>query len=716
MTILNANLAPVSEEELFDKILKSPIIDDYYQLPFSFDIETSSYRSNGEKRATMYLWQIGILMDEQYYIYGRTWNEWEQLIRKLRKKLSLDKNKLVIYVHNLSYEFQWIYTHIWLTKIFARKSRHPIYAESGNIIFKCSYFLSNYSLRNLAKNRGYTEKEELDYSKIRTSVTPLTQDELHYGLIDVKIVCEYICDEIKRNETIQNIPLTSTGYARRYCFDYISQHENIQNYQRWLRGILPIDQNLFELLNTCYTGAFTHANYKHVHIVLENVFCVDYSSSYPGVMCRKRFPMRFLKVNPTRFKLFAGKAMVMLIHFENLVATTNHSILSEHKCTIDGEKVIDNGRVRKAEHLTVVINDLDYDIINKFYTYSNFEIKELWIANYEYLPKNLILAILNLYSQKTTLKGIKGKEEPYLRSKELINSIYGMSVTNPLNDETIFTDGVWDYEEVSVEEGLQKYYKNRKIFTAYQWGVWVTSWARWELLNTVYKMGNDVVYCDTDSIKYLGNHDDIIAEDNKRILAENESAILALNIPRELFFPKTIKGIEKPLGIWDKEEGYALFKTLGAKRYCFSYHDEYFDKEYDKTDVNFFITVAGLGKEDGKRAILALAEKRDVSPYDIFSYIPDDPIVISEEQSGKQCFTYLKEPFSEYVTDYLGNVSLVTERSYVNSEAVAFEFKTETIEEYLMLIGVLNAETNMGGHFKQSRLRRKIHGKEEEIL
>ena len=719
MTFLQENSATmtqIDEEYLFNKLCSASIVEKYYQIPFAFDIETSSFRIDNEKRATMYLWQIGILLDNQYYIYGRTWDEWESLIRKLRRRLSLNTNKLIIYVHNLSYEFQWIYKHIWFTKIFARKSRHPIYCESNTIIFKCSYFLSNYSLRSLAKNRGYTEKENLDYSLLRTSVTPLTPEELHYGLIDTKIICEYIRDEIKRNELIQNIPLTSTGYARRYCYDYISQHENIYNYQKWLRSILPLDKSLFELLHTGYTGAFTHANYKHVHITLENISCIDYSSSYPAVMCRKRFPMRFHKVNPTRFKLFAGKAMIMLITFKNLMATTNHSILSSHKCSIKGDKIIDNGRIRKADELTTVLTDLDYDIATKFYSFSEYEIKELWIANYEYLPKNLILAILQLYSDKTKLKGVKGKEEVYLRSKELINSVYGMSVTNPLNDETIFIDDEWSYEEVDIDEGLAKYASNRKIFTAYQWGVWVTAWARWELLNTVYKINDDVIYCDTDSIKYLNNHDDIIEEDNKRILNENHIIISKLNISESLYFPKTIKGKVKPLGIWDKEEDYKYFKTLGAKRYCFSYKEYNPEPNCDELDkINFFITVAGLAKKNGKRAILALAEKENKSPFDVFSYIPDNPVIISKEESGKMCFTYLSKPFTAEVTDYLGNKTIVHEMSYVNSEPIPFEFKTETIEDYLTLIGVLNSETNMGGHFKQSRLRRKVYGKEKVL-
>lgn len=714
----SSTLVQTTENELFEQILNTQIIDKYYQVPCCFDIESSSYKNkNGDKRATMYIWQIGFLVkNTQFYVYGRTWKEWELFISRLKQKLYLSVYKFIIYVHNLSYEFQWIYSHIYLTKVFSRKKRHPIYCESDNLIFKCSYFLSNYSLRSLAKERGYTQKETMDYSLIRLSCTPLTQDEIDYALIDTKIICEYIQDEIAKNDTIQNIPLTSTGYARRYCFDYISSHENMFTYQKWLKGILPTNPDLFKLLFTGYSGAFTHANYKHVHVTLENVFCVDYSSDYPGIMCRKKFPMRFTKADPTKLKYYEGKAKIIKITFYNITATTSHSILSKHKCSImrqnETNYIIDNGRIRMAPELTTVLTDLDLDIVQKFYTFDKMKIHELWIADYRYLPKNLILAILDLYSNKTKLKGVIGKEDVYLRSKELINSVYGMSVTNPLNDEILFEWGEWYAEEQNIEQGLAKYEKNRKIFTAYQWGVWVTAWARWELLNTVFKIGDDVVYCDTDSIKYLNNHDDIILADNKRIIAENDAVIKHYDLNKNLFYPKTIKDKQKPLGIWDAEESYKYFKTLGAKRYCFSYQDDYFNKVKDelKTNDNFFITVAGLPKETGKTAILKIANEKNMSPFDIFSYdIPSEEnytLVIDCDDTGKNTLSYHNEEFTEYATDYLGNISKIHETSFAYMEKTQFAFNSTA--EYMQLLGLIDYTLNAGGTFKGEKIVKEV--------
>lgn len=679
----------------------------YYQCAMSFDIESSSYLHNGQKRATMYIWQMAysnINSDDIYYIYGRTWNEWEYFIRILRNVFDLGKKKLIIYVHNLGYEFQWIYTHMYLTNVFARKPRHPIYIDSNGLIFRCSYFLSNYSLRKLAEERGYTSKEELDYSIKRLWGTPLSNEELSYCLTDVKIIVEYIKDEIKKNGTVENIPLTSTGYARRYCLEYISEHENIISYQQKIRAILPDTPELFNLLNEAYTGAFTHSNRLYTGITLEDIHCYDFTSHYPSMMCRKRFPMAFRKANPTKLLMYKAqnKALLMKITFNEIEAKTSHSIISNHKCVTE-KAVVDNGRIISAEKLTTNITDLDLDIFNKFYKWNKSPtIHLLYVADYKYLPYNLIMSILDLYKNKTTLKDVIGKEEAYLRSKELINSVYGMSVTNPINDEIVFYLGEWQPIPTDTKEGLKKYHSGTKIFTAYQWGVWVTAWARWELLNTVYRIGSDVVYCDTDSIKCLNDHSDIFDADNERILAENKEVMDYYNIDSSYFSPKTIEGKVKTLGLWDKEESYKYFKTLGAKRYCFSYNDDYFEKKKSKmkTDYNFFITVAGLSKTAGKNALIKQSLKYNVSPFDLFDYENTDIsenycLTINKEDSDKSAFSYHNDTFREYTTDYLGNRMLVEEKSFVY--ATPIEFTLNISNDYKMLLGMIRNSTPSGG-------------------
>ena len=181
----------------------------------AFDIETSSWYELGQKRASMYVWQYGI---NGHIIVGRTWNSFVSLMEKISKTLSLNKTKhLLVYVHNLGFEFQFMQKWFEWDDVFYIDDRTPIKAvTTSGIEFRCSYALSGKSLEEVGKEliKYKVEKAtgKLDYTKIRNSLTPLTEDELLYCVNDIKVVMSYIQEKIE-TEGITNIPLTNTGYT-----------------------------------------------------------------------------------------------------------------------------------------------------------------------------------------------------------------------------------------------------------------------------------------------------------------------------------------------------------------------------------------------------------------------------------------------------------------------------------------------------------------------
>ena len=76
----------------------------------TFDIETTTYQmsiidNEPQYNAFMYQWQFCIA---DKVIMGRTWKEFIFLLEQLRIALGLSHNHyFVIYVHNLSFEFQF---------------------------------------------------------------------------------------------------------------------------------------------------------------------------------------------------------------------------------------------------------------------------------------------------------------------------------------------------------------------------------------------------------------------------------------------------------------------------------------------------------------------------------------------------------------------------------------------------------------------------------
>ena len=119
-----------------------------YEVPASFDIETTSFYVDNYKAAIMYEWTFGI---NGNVIIGRTWEEFETMMNEITEYLHLaDDLRLIVYVHNLSFEFQFMRKHFEWLKIFAIDTRKPIYAiTTSGIEFRCSYLLSGYGLAKL---------------------------------------------------------------------------------------------------------------------------------------------------------------------------------------------------------------------------------------------------------------------------------------------------------------------------------------------------------------------------------------------------------------------------------------------------------------------------------------------------------------------------------------------------------------------------------------
>ena len=126
----------------------------YSNIPQAFDIETSSLYDEGEKVGTMYLWSFAI---RDTPIYGRTWKEFRDLISWINAILEQDaedmiENRCLIFVHNLSYEFQFMRKWMSWDSVFARTSREPITAVSGHIEFRDSLILTGKSLNAVSKD------------------------------------------------------------------------------------------------------------------------------------------------------------------------------------------------------------------------------------------------------------------------------------------------------------------------------------------------------------------------------------------------------------------------------------------------------------------------------------------------------------------------------------------------------------------------------------
>ena len=630
----------------------------YYNVPASFDIETSSFISDySEKTAIMYVWTLGI---NGYCFIGRTWEEFTNILDAIAGYLSLSTEKrLIIYVHNLSYEFQFIRKHFEWLKVFSIEVRKPVYAVTNiGIEFRCSYLLSGYSLERLGNNLvTYKIKKlvgNLDYSLIRHSKTRLTKDEIMYCINDVLVVMAYIQERIETDGNITNIPLTKTGYVRMYCKQScLGKGKKKNKLYKKMMQTLTLESDEYLQLKRAFQGGFTHANAFYSGKTLYDVASYDFTSSYPTVMLCEKFPMskgelveiRNRKEFESNIKLYCCLFDVEIIGLESILFYENY--ISYSRCWGVVNPVINNGRLVRADKLYTTITEQDFIIINLFYRWEDLKVGNFRRYKKAYLPTEFVESIIKLYQDKTKLKGIEGSEVEYLKSKEMLNSCYGMAVTDICRDEITYSSD-WGTDKANIEESLKTYNNSHNRFLFYPWGVWVTAYARKNLFTGIYECGNDYVYSDTDSLKMLNyeQHLKYIESYNENIIQKLQIAMLWHGLDVDLIAAKTNKGIVKPLGVWDFEGIYTRFKTLGAKRYL------------TEIDGELSLTVAGLSKSNGVKYL----KERYSNPFEGFT----DELYIPPEYTGKNIHTYIDDLQQGKIKDYEGVVSDYSESSSIH--------------------------------------------------
>ena len=630
----------------------------------AFDIETTSTYIEDNKFAFMYIWMFGI---HETIFYGRTWDQFITFIKELSSRLntSIDR-RIVIFVHNLQFEFQFIYKLFEWYKVFALKPHKPIYAVTySGIEFRCSYLMSGLKLArlasNLTKHKVAKKEGDLDYEKVRHHETIIKQKEMGYCKGDIVVLLCYINEQIsEHNNNINNIPFTNTGRVRNYC-----RRETLdRNYREYVNFIrrLTLNEDQYEQMKRAFQGGFTHANYYHVNKVIQNVESFDLASSYPSTMVCDLYPMTSPEeVSPKSEEefdeLLKKYACVFDVVFFDICETdAQDNIISESRCWLKKRVIVNNGRVVSADELGTTLTELDYEAIKKFYTWEKSEVTNMRIMQKAYLPKSLILSILNLYRNKTTLKDVAGKEIEYMRSKNMINSVYGMTVTDIARPEIIFqSTGLWKSNEVDLQKAMRTYNSSKRRFLFYPWGVWVTAYARRNLFSAIVEFGNDYIYSDTDSVKVVNaeNHRKFIEEYNDNIRKKMYRMCDMYGIDRELIEPIAPNGKKKMLGIWEDEGTYEKFKTLGAKRYMI-----------EKGGV-VNITVSGVNKST---AVPYIVENFD-DPFEGF----EDGMYIPEDYTGKLTHTYIDDEMEADVTDYNGVTAHVISPSAVHLEKASYE-------------------------------------------
>lgn len=615
----------------------------YYDIPMSFDIETTSISK--EIGSYCYIWQFQIT---DHCFIGRSLSEYVDFINILSDKLNLSENKkIIVYVHNLSYEFQFIKDFFIIKNVLATKTHQPITAETDTVIYKCSLKLSGMSLDTLSHTVGAKKLTGyLDYDKKRNSSTVLTVKEIKYCIEDVNIIIKYITEQRDIYGEIKKIPNTLTGRVRKELRDNVTTE-----YKNIMKNLTISGIGEYQLLKEAYQGGFTHSNYTFTDITVKDIVSYDFNSSYPARFIYNNFPMsRGVKVNTgniTHDKLneYINKyCCIMKCKLTELcVKEEKECIIPKHKCKAVNS-VINNNRIMSADELIITLTDVDFRNIIKFYDYEEIYISDLYIYKRGRLPDYLINTVIKWYREKNELKNVKGSETQYNLRKILLNSLYGCSVTDVIQDTVTYHNGWLINTGETPDDKIKKYNDSDKLFF-YPWGVFCTAYARNELFNIIYDMGKNYIYSDTDSVKCVRNE-------------KTEAIITGYNLKYIEMKKKSNIYIDK-IGEAEFDGHYDIFKTLGSKRYIYT------------ADGVTHITLSGI-RNKGKKYIINKYGK-----YGVYKYF-NNGLAVPADDTGKLTHFYIDtEPTPYILTDYNGVTEEVIITSSVYLENAPFSLTVD---------------------------------------
>lgn len=673
----------------------------YSPLIGCFDLESTNYHN---LFAFMYVWQFGV---GDQIVYGRTWGEFREFLANLKAALHLNVgHKLIVFDHNLKYDFGFFCREVPVDGKLIAKSRHEVLLCT---VFDCyeyhdSYNYSEKSLDAMGVEIGIPKIKGFDYKKLRHAKTPLDQSELQYIARDCEILLAYFDKEAKRYGGAGKIPLTATLRVKKMISERMAATDSNSKAmfakirKRQLNPDEPGDRLRLKMLRMAFFGGFNYCTTMYKNQLIPNCDDYDADSHYIAQILLHRFPIdRFEPIEPPRTweqlqellqsrGIYKDKALLITFECKSLEAKLDDvaflPIYGKNYVEMElaDRRSMVSRKMHTMGHFETTLTDIDFRLMFRFYHPGEIIIKSVFASRYGALPDYVTNTCTELYqkkrSAKAELKEIKKTRRPtaeeqaaYDLIKSFLNRIYGIFVQDPVRTNYFF-DGM----RIDIDKANRITTKKTRFAPVlYQWGVWVSAWARHELLAlfwalTVYRAddgklhyNHKVLYCDTDSLKGQDLDTSIIARYNNNV----KLRVREYCSRRKITF-ETLDGLGE-----FKREHYDYFKCIGQKQYAFI--DE---------NGNFVYHVSGLSQpkegDDGKEHSFfdqyeTLYEKMEALNQDM--HIPAD-------QSGLLESIYGSEREPEIVEDCNGEKLEIHVLSYVLLVPVGFK-ACEELDEIL---------------------------------
>lgn len=596
---------------------------------------------------------------DRWLVYGRKPSQLAYCLKLIAEVNKLDAdNKILIFVHNLSYDWQFFHAFVQDQfnepgEVLAVGAHRLINWQIGGLEFRDTLKIAQKSLYKWGQDLNIKDKKlvgEIDYSITRYQNTPLKRSDWRYMFRDVVTLDECVARQMELwGDETKSIPLTNTGYVRRETRkEFKKAKSNRENFQR---KALTLDT--YRFCRGEFAGGLTHGNRFRAERTIDleaikrklgridiKIKHRDFVSHYPSQQITKYGPgSKFVlyydykqdeKRKPLHVDdlLALDKCVLASILIWDLKLRDGVTLPYAQECKIQAgqveklDLVCDNGRVLQmlSGSSIIVVNELDLKWYKKLYTFK-FKIMKVYTATRAPFPSFITNMVRKFFNDKTRLKNelkeiekVYGKESDQYREKHileliakgLLNSIYGMSATDIVRSKHFETEsGLWDKEVLTaemIEERITKYYSGKKNFMNYELGLWTTAHARDELMEFCELVGWEYyLYADTDSLFYISTPEieARIEEKNRQFREECDKNGWYITLDgKKTYFHQ----------FDDENEEIIQFRFLHAKCYA-----------YVTSDNQLHATIAGVPEKVGKNTrVKELGDINSLIPGKVF--------------------------------------------------------------------------------------------------
>lgn len=604
----------------------------------SLDTETSKLEDGSDGWLYQWMFSYPAQYVNKQLVYGRKPSQLADTLGLIKDVNNLNENsKIIVFIHNASFDFNYFFD--FLEEHFGEKvqilavDNHSIISFSiTGIEFRCSYKLSMKSLAQWGNDMNITHKKlvgTIDYETVRYQDSPLYKKDWKYLAYDVISLDECVEAQLKlHNDTLKTVPLTNTGYVRRFTRNKFKENPN--NRKFFKQKALTLET--YTMCRKEFAGGFTHGNrFFSAQTVRGTIRHRDFVSHYPTQQICTYAPSSAFKLyyqaslyedSLSINELPKNKCLLVSIIMDNVrikkgvtMPYLQASKYKENKLE-KLEMVEDNGRILYVKGKSMmIVNEIDIALLVEQYDF-DYTIYKVFEASTDKFPEFLRDVVKHFFYEKSRWKKEckkiakeKGKNCPEYReadlnmmiAKGMLNSIYGMSATDVVRTCFYIDEDkqVWTHDELTpeeIEEKLTKYYESRNSFMNYELGCWTTAQARKQLFDFIKIVGyENVLYCDTDSIFYISTPEietriERANADLKKMCDENEWYITLDD--KRIYFNQ----------FEDEEEDIYAFRFLHAKCYAYEKHVRFDNKkDADKFAKNSHVVARYM--EDDKYVV-----------------------------------------------------------------------------------------------------------------